>query len=212
MKRCIVIPAYNEEATIGDVLSVASACCESVIVVDDKSTDSTSLVVQNHHAKLVSNANNLGYEKSLTKGIRLAIKCGATSILTMDADGQHPANSIDDFFDKIEVQAYALAIGERQRLPRFSEKMLSIYSNYQWQIKDMCCGMKCYSADQLKKFEKLDCNYNSVGTYLASQLIKAGARYTTIPITENERIDESRFGNSLKAELAIMKALIQLLR
>ena len=209
MKKVIVIPAYNEQATIDGVIREAIKHSDLTIVVNDNSSDDTQSVVERHSVELLNNQDNLGYDKSLAIGIKHAIKQGATSILTIDADGQHPTDSINSFFQKIEIDGYDLVLGSRQCYPRFSEMLFGIYTRVRWNIQDLTCGMKCYSAKRLKELHKISSSYNSVGTYLASQLIKAGRSYTSLSINESDRSGNSRFGNSFKSELTIIGALLR---
>ena len=68
---------------------------------------------------------NLGYDSSLELGFSYAITKGATSILTVDADGQHPPDLVPKMISLIEDEKYEFVIGVRNNLPRFSEKLFS---------------------------------------------------------------------------------------
>ena len=72
----------------------------------------------------ISLAKNVGYDRALERGLLEAIKLGATVILTMDADGQHPQNKIDLMYSLVERNEADIAIGIRKQLPRLSEKYL----------------------------------------------------------------------------------------
>ncbi|XQW85893.1 glycosyltransferase family 2 protein [Thalassotalea piscium] len=91
---CIVIPAMNEEDTIGKIVSRACSLNYKVIVVDDASIDNTALVAKNAGAQVLSPIKNLGAWKATQTGLRLADKLGYKIVVTMDADGQHNVEDI----------------------------------------------------------------------------------------------------------------------
>jgi glycosyltransferase involved in cell wall biosynthesis len=85
----VVIPAYNEAATIRDVAERARAQLPLVIVVDDGSTDGTSAALAGLDVVLLRNATNLGKAASLRRGTDEALQHGAQAVVTLDGDGQH---------------------------------------------------------------------------------------------------------------------------
>ena len=117
-----------------------------VVIVNDCSDDKTGSLGKQLGALVIDNEKNLGYEHSLIKGINFAIASGANSLITFDADGQHPFETIESMFSLVENNLYDIVIGTRNKLPRFSEKIFSLYTNIMFGIPDILCGMKCYSA------------------------------------------------------------------
>jgi glycosyltransferase involved in cell wall biosynthesis len=93
---CIVIPAYNEAATISEIVTrcraeLGSSC---VIVVDDGSLDDTGAIAARNGASVLRHPANQGKGASLMSGMREAMKRGADSIVTLDGDGQHRPEDI----------------------------------------------------------------------------------------------------------------------
>jgi len=89
----IIIPAYNEVESLGNLLNDLSKLdgCEQIIVVNDGSTDSMGDVVKGENVKLINHEGNRGYGASLKTGI-LAAK--TDYIITCDADGQRTPISL----------------------------------------------------------------------------------------------------------------------
>ena len=85
----IVVPAYNEERVIEDVISGVRKQYPNVIVVDDCSSDSTRNRAMKAGAIVVTHPINLGQGAALQTGITYALKRGAECVVTFDADGQH---------------------------------------------------------------------------------------------------------------------------
>jgi glycosyltransferase involved in cell wall biosynthesis len=85
----IVIPAYNEEATIRSLAERALKVCSRVIIVDDASTDSTVLELQGLPVRLLSQSSNRGKAACLLLGFGYASEREALCVITLDGDGQH---------------------------------------------------------------------------------------------------------------------------
>jgi glycosyltransferase involved in cell wall biosynthesis len=93
-RSVIVIPAYNEAATIRAVAERCLQQCEQVIVVDDGSTDATITQLEGLPVRLLRNDTNSGKAASLWKGMQYALQQGATQVITLDGDGQHQPEDI----------------------------------------------------------------------------------------------------------------------
>ena len=89
----IIIPAYNEEKTLGRVLedlrAPEIAAIADVLVMDDASRDHTRDIALAHGAQCVTHVFNLGYGAGLQVGYKYAIRRGYRYVIQMDADGQH---------------------------------------------------------------------------------------------------------------------------
>ncbi|HXU89330.1 MAG TPA: glycosyltransferase family 2 protein [Methylomirabilota bacterium] len=93
MRPLLLIPAYDERRTVGDV--VAGARCHGrVLVVDDGSTDGTGAVARDAGAEVLRHARRLGKAQALRTGIAAARARGATHVVTLDADGQHHPDDV----------------------------------------------------------------------------------------------------------------------
>ena len=109
----IVIPAYNEEATIYAVVQVALKQCEKVIVVDDGSIDKTIEKLSGLPVTLIKHEVNKGKAASLWDGFMAAIDAGVDAIITIDGDGQHSAEDIPLLLDKAAEYPKDIIIGAR---------------------------------------------------------------------------------------------------
>jgi glycosyltransferase involved in cell wall biosynthesis len=111
----IVIPAFNEEKNIGRVLEGIHRCAPEipVLVVNDGSRDLTARVSREHGAKVISLPFNSGYGVTLQTGFIFALKNGYTTVLQMDADGQHDPRFIVDMLQEIQNENLDVVIGSR---------------------------------------------------------------------------------------------------
>lgn len=114
--RClIIIPAYNEQDSIAEVLAGAgehAPGCD-VVVVDDGSSDDTALVVSRCGAPLLKLPCNLGYARAIQTGLRYAIGKRYEAVVLLDGDGQHNPRDISVLLSTLEREGADVVIGSR---------------------------------------------------------------------------------------------------
>jgi glycosyltransferase involved in cell wall biosynthesis len=112
MKIIALIPAYNEEKTIAEVLEKTRQFVDEIVVVDDGSSDRTSEIAKAHGVNVVSHVINRGLGASIGTGFEFAQKLGSEVVITLDADGQHDPSEIPKLIHEIEKGA-DIVIGSR---------------------------------------------------------------------------------------------------
>lgn len=119
-KLAVVIPAYNEEASIAGVVNdvLTSAANEFVsivpVVVDDGSHDATSAKAAETSCVLLKLPCNLGIGGAVQTGFRYAFENNFDYAMQLDGDGQHPATEISKFFDYLQLHPHTdVVIGSR---------------------------------------------------------------------------------------------------
>ena len=208
-KFCVVIPAFNEEATIGTVVLQTLKYCQP-IVIDDCSLDGTSNIASKNGAIVVSHRMNQGYESALNTGFETAKDMGFGIVITLDADGQHDPTLIDLFIEAI-LEGNDMVLGVRHKFFRISEYIFSYYSNFKFGIKDPCCGMKAYKIKLYRDMGFFD-KHKSVGTELAFFSVQNNCIFTQIEIPINSREGDSRYGSILSGNYKILKAIYSSIR
>lgn len=200
----IVIPALNEAATIGAVVSKAVQY-GIPIVVDDGSADETGVRARAAGADVVRHAHNRRYDQALNSGFSRAEQLGCKYVVTMDADGQHDPRILTAFVRALDDGA-DIVVGIRDRRQRFAEHIFGWVGSAKWGLRDPLCGMKAYRIGLYKELGHFD-SYDSIGTELAIYAATNGKRIAQLPVITRERMDMPRFGRSYSANKRIMRAL-----
>lgn len=215
MKLSVIIPVYNEEKTIGEVLKrvsrikIVGVSCE-IIVVDDGSTDSTESVISNFHSQSglfpISNFKKIRHKKNLGKGA--AVRTGIDNatgdyIVIQDADLEYDSVDIPRLIKPIINGRTKVVYGTRlKRLPHLSgeEKTLRFLIHYfgnrflslltsilygQW-ITDM---ETCYKIFPTKALKTISLNSRSFDfePEITAKLLKNGYKILEVPITTQPR-------------------------
>ncbi|MBR1743213.1 MAG: glycosyltransferase family 2 protein [Lachnospiraceae bacterium] len=95
----IIMPAYNEEASIGTflekLLSAGVTDYADILVINDASSDSTEQILMEKKIAHLSHPFNLGYGTALQSGYKYAVKEGYSYVIQIDSDGQHDVANVD---------------------------------------------------------------------------------------------------------------------
>ena len=118
----VVVPAYNEESRIEQVLRNLRPLAREVVVVDDASTDLTASVAMREGAIVIRNDAQLGYLGAISRGFRAATR---PVIVVIDADGEFSADDIPAVAAPVLNGEADLVLGSRERKPRWSESVLN---------------------------------------------------------------------------------------
>lgn len=111
----IVIPAYNEQASIGSVISGvrSSLPAADVLVIDDGSSDATAQIASKEGATTLRLPLNLGYGAALQSGYKWAVRRGYPLVGQLDADGQHSPDYLPAMVEKLRANNTDVIVGSR---------------------------------------------------------------------------------------------------
>lgn len=161
-RYAVVIPAYNEAATIRDVALRAARQVARVIVVDDGSTDGTAAALAGLPVTLLRQPRNLGKAAGLWRGMELALAEGATAVITLDGDGQHAPEEIPRLVAMHRRHPGRIVIGarlrDRERTPRsryYANRVADFWIGWAagQRLDDSQSGFRLYPAEVLKAVE-----------------------------------------------------------
>ncbi|MBM3692481.1 MAG: glycosyltransferase family 2 protein [Actinobacteria bacterium] len=109
----VVIPAYNESASVGAVVAGLADAGLACVVVDDGSADATAATARAAGAPVLRLPVNLGVGGALRCGFRYAVEHGYRRVVQCDADGQHPPSEIRHLLEVQESTGAHLVVGSR---------------------------------------------------------------------------------------------------
>ena len=169
MKLIIQIPAFNEAKTIGEVIDglpreLPGIGTIEVLVVDDGSKDDTAKIAREHGATVVSHQENRGLGISFQTGRETALSHGADILVTIDADGQFPAEEIPRLIEPIKSGRAHFVTASRFLDPKYAAKGIPWVKKWgnslvakmiSWlsggSFTDVSCGFRAYSKEALLK-------------------------------------------------------------
>jgi glycosyltransferase involved in cell wall biosynthesis len=180
----VVIPAYNEAATIADVATRARAQVARVIVVDDASTDGTDSCLGELDVTVLRNPENLGKAGSLWRGVHYALQTGSHAVITLDGDGQHRPEDIPRLLAKASEcpgqiiiaardMAHEQVPGYRRNANRVANFWISWACGYP--IPDSQSGFRLYPASLMDAIE-IDVSRGRSFVFESEILIEAASR------------------------------------
>ncbi len=156
----VVIPTYNNAATVGNVITEVLGYDLPVIVVNDGSTDATTEILNRFtRIQIISYPKNKGKGHALNQGLQAAESAGYRYAITLDSDGQHFAHDIPVFLKAIEEHPDSLLIGARNlasdNMPgknTFANKFSNFWFRLETGIKlaDTQSGYRLYPLQKLK--------------------------------------------------------------
>ncbi len=201
------IPAHNEERTIASVVLKAKEHVDDVLVVDDGSTDSTALLAEEAGARVISHSTNKGYGAALRTIFHKAKEEEPSSLLIMDADGQHPEEEITEMLYDVLHEKADVVIGSRfledehkEKVPlyrRFGIKVLTWLTPRRngdnERVTDGQSGFRAYSKEAIDVINPKESGMGASAEILM-EAQEAGLDIVEIPISISHEGDTSHEG------------------
>lgn len=207
LKVCVIIPSYNNAASISSVVQDVLKYTANIIIVNDGSTDATKDIVGDfRNLVFISYEKNRGKGYALRCGFKKAIELGYLHAITIDSDGQHFAKDLPSFIDKLLVEGETLIMGARnmkttENVPgksSFGNK----FSNFWYKVEtgialpDTQTGYRLYPLRPSSKIKFFTRKYEFEIEAIV-RLAWKGVKVVSVPITvyyppENERVSHFR--------------------
>ncbi|HEY93848.1 MAG TPA: glycosyltransferase family 2 protein [Dehalococcoidia bacterium] len=211
----IIIPAYNEEEGIVDLLEGLKKLPDryEILIVDDGSTDSTRERVASAGIRVISHPYNKGYGAAIKTGIQNA---ETDIILSMDADGQHTPDDIEKLVQHIDN--YDMVVGARTKntkvplLRKLAKMILNLTVRYLagTRIPDLNSGFRVLKRSIAMEFLHILPNGFSFTTTITLACLKSGYNIKYVPVDAMERVGSSKirpFKDGFNFVLLIIKTI-----
>ena len=192
-KISIIIPAFNEELTIGNIVSEIKKLHPEIeiIVINDGSEDGTIKVAQESGAIVLSHPYNIGNGAAIKSGIRAAT---GDVLVFMDGDGQHSPSDIKVMLSYLPD--YDMVVGARAGRSQASfsralgNKVYNWFASYvtKFSVKDLTSGFRAVKADIARSFLYLLPNTYSYPTTITLGVLRNGNSVKYLPIKTHKRI------------------------
>lgn len=185
-----IVPAYNEEKTIGQVLADLKNYVDKIIVVNDGSNDRTAEIAKSLGAEVYHHFLNRGLGASLKTGFEVAKKLNAEIVITFDADGQHRAEDIPKLIKPILDGQAEVVIGSRflkkQKVPflRLVYNWLANFITFLFSglwVTDSQSGLRAFSRQALERLEIFS-DRMEVSSEIIYQIKKQNLKLVEIPV------------------------------
>jgi len=210
MSDIVLMPVFNEEATVGSVLdSVREHFDGEILVVNDGSTDdTTNVLAARHDVTVVAHPTNLGYGRALAEGFAIARARDASRVLTMDCDGQHEPAHISQFLRELETGvdivsgsrylpgSAALGAPPSNRLEINARVTSEINRVTGWTLTDAFCGFKAYRLAALDGIDLCEPGY-AMPLELWAKAHAGGLAVRELPVERIYFDNDRSFGHDL---------------
>jgi len=206
----VIIPAYNEGKTIQDVVkSLPKTLCGYTVqplVVSDGSADDTAQRAQYNGAMVVEHPINQGQGGALKTGFKVAMDHDAAIVVTMDGDGQHPAEELEALVSPVVEDEADFVVGSRYRGEDQSGNGMIRKSGISFftglinvltksDLTDCTNGFRAIRGSDLERLMLTEERFNAPELLIEAR--KKGLRVQELPV----RIEEREAGETKKPQL-----------
>ena len=168
MKVLFVIPAYNEEANIENVIKEIKKDVKyaDILIINDCSTDNTKKIIEDNNVKCITGIFNLKYAWAVQTGIKYAYQNDYDYVIQFDADGQHIAKEAEKLLNEMKKSNVDIVIGSRflkdtgYKHPFFKKVATKLFTLIikifcKQEITDPTSGFQCLNKKVIEYYSKM---------------------------------------------------------
>ncbi len=217
MSRFVIIPAYNEEKNIEEVLKAVNELSVKPIVVDDGSNDNTFKICNNNGAIAIRHETNKGKGEAVKSGIEYLLENHPefTHLVLMDADMQYHPKEILKIFDTLENNNLDFVMGHRdwKETPFRHQLGNLVWRNafniiFNTKFKDTNCGLMGFNRNAVEKIKD-----HILGGYIVENSILIGAIKNNLKIEQVPvKVDyhkKSKIGRGVRMVLGVLLYILK---
>lgn len=207
MNSLLIIPSFNEELCIAEVVLAARATGLTVLVVDDGSADNTAALARQAGAIVISHVCNMGLIAAMQTGYIYALAHGYQCVVQLDGDGQHNPAEVTALLAPLQDNSADFVMGSRflsetgYAMPKIRQMgrqcLQSMLSLFGVKVTDPSSGFWAMRREVLELFLSKDFPEDYPDADVLLLLHRAGFRLQEVPVT----MRQSRSGQSLHSGL-----------
>ena len=190
MKITVGLPAYNEEKNIAKIIVYLKKIADQIIVCDDGSEDSTSMIAKSLGAIVINHPKNLGYGSAIKSIFLKAKEINADILVTIDADGQHKIEDVEKVVKPIVDGHADISIGSRflkegDAVPNYRKLGIKVItkvtnSSLSDKITDAQSGFRAYNKKVLQSLTPSDSGMG-ISTEILIKSSNLGLKIAEVP-------------------------------
>lgn len=218
----VIMPAYNEEATVAEVVGEVKSTLPGAncLVVNDGSLDQTSAIARAAGATVLDLPFNLGVGAAMRLGFRYALEHGYRFVVQLDSDGQHNPRDVPLLLN--ELDRYDIVIGARfagagdysvhgPRKWAMSALSASLSRIARTPLTDVTSGFKAIGPRALRQFAN-DYPAEYLGDTIEALVLasRAGCSVTQVPVAMRPRLGGEPSHNPIKSGVYLTRAVMAL--
>ena len=199
MKTIVIIPAFNEQAAIGEIVEKSLQYADDVLVVDDGSSDNTSQIAEKAGASIIKHPTNFGKGVAL-KDAFAKVK-GYDIVVTIDGDGQHNPDEMPELIKPIREDKADFVNGSRyingfeENTPayrRVGQRVLDIATNITagTSVTDSQSGFRAFRGDTISCYKFRDPGFG-IESEMIADAAENNLRIIEVPITVKYDVENS---------------------
>ncbi len=216
----VIIPALNEEESIGQVLlDIPRGMVDEIVVVDNGSTDATGRIARGIGAHLIVEPER-GYGSACLAGINYVkrkYRSGSTIVVFLDGDYSDYPEEMDRILKPIQKHGYDMVVGTRTALEKDAIavhvrllnlifcKVLSIV------LKKKITDLGPFRAIRLSALRAIDMQERTFGwtTEMGVKAVRMGIKWKEVPVSYRKRIGHAKISGSLGSGLRAVSCMIK---
>ena len=190
MKITVGLPAYNEEKNIAKIIVHLKKIADQIIVCDDGSEDSTSMIAKSLGVIVINHPKNLGYGSAIKSIFLKAKEINADILVTIDADGQHKIEDVEKVVKPIVDGHADISIGSRflkegDAVPNYRKLGIKVItkvtnSSLSDKITDAQSGFRAYNKKVLQSLTPSDSGMG-ISTEILIKSSNLGLKIAEVP-------------------------------